>query len=105
MRGSPLVVTFFLLSLGELLPSISHTTAQAAYVPIPSAFQSGAPDKTPAADTAEEKKIRQAIFSRTDVQQLQVSLRAKLGQAEGDTRELTLVAHLDVKSLRLRKQG
>jgi len=110
MRPRPRLLTFFLSAICVF--EISHQNILVAEpFPSPGSQQesrSSSADtqaKLSAAETPQDKKIRQAIYSRNDVQQLQVSMRAKLGQVDGDTRELTLVAHLDGKSIHLRNDG
>ena len=55
------------------------------------------------AEAQSQEQIREAIFSKTDLQQFPVALSAKLSEVKGDTRRLTLFAHFDAKPLHFRK--
>lgn len=57
----------------------------------------------PEAQTQEQ--IREAILSKTDLRQLPVALQVKLPAGQGDTRELSLFAHLDATPLHFHKDG
>ncbi len=52
-----------------------------------------------------EKQIQDALLSATELQQLPVALGAGLSQASGNSRELSLVAHLDARPLHFHKEG
>jgi VWFA-related protein len=52
-----------------------------------------------------QEQIRQAVLSKTDVEQLPVALDVKLPAGQGDTRELSLSAHLDAAPLHFHKDG
>jgi VWFA-related protein len=57
----------------------------------------------PAAQAQEQ--IREAVTSTTDVTQLPVGLETKLAEGQGETRGLSLSAHLDGSSLHFHKDG
>jgi len=57
----------------------------------------------PEAQTQEQ--IREAVLSKTDLRQLPVALQVKLPAGQGDTRELSLFAHLDATPLHFHKDG
>ena len=52
-----------------------------------------------------QEQIRAAILSKTEVQELPVALEVKLAAGEGETRELSLFAHLDATPLHFHKEG
>ena len=51
-----------------------------------------------------EEQIREAMFSKTDSQQLLVGLGGKLSEGQGGTRELSIFTHLDAKPLHFQKE-
>lgn len=53
----------------------------------------------------EEDEIREALLSGMELQQLPVALGAGLSEANSDTRELSLLAHLDARPLHFHKEG
>ena len=57
------------------------------------------------AEAQSQEQIRGAILSKTDLEQFPVAMSAKLSEGKGNTRELTLFAHLDAKPLHFRKDG
>ncbi len=57
------------------------------------------------AEAQAQEQIREAILSKTDLQQFVVAMGAKLSEGKGDTRELSLFAHLDAKPLHFHKDG
>ena len=56
-------------------------------------------------DAQAKEQIREAVFSRSEVQQLPVTMDVKVFATNTENRELALSAHLDTKSLHLRKDG
>jgi len=74
-----------------------------AQMPPPAESQ---PETNPAsgADAPEKEQIRQAVLSKTDLQELPVKVRTEVSQS-GDDHELAVLAHLDTKSLRFHKEG
>jgi VWFA-related protein len=60
---------------------------------------------SPANDPAVHEQIRAALFAKTDLSQLSVTLEAKPGEAEGDTRSLSVTSHLDGKDFPFGKDG
>ena len=52
-----------------------------------------------------QEQIREAVFSKTDRQQLPIALDAKLSTTKNDLRALSLFGHLDAKTLHFRKEG
>jgi hypothetical protein len=85
---------------GEIVP---ETVAE-----IPATLKAPEPKKESAPldpEAQAEEQIREAVLSKTDVQQLPVALNGKLGAGEGDTRELSLSAHLDAAPLHFHKDG
>jgi VWFA-related protein len=58
-----------------------------------------------AAEAQTQEQIREAILSKTESQELPVVMGAKLSEGKGNTRELSLFAHLDAKPLHFHKDG
>jgi VWFA-related protein len=56
-------------------------------------------------DAQAKEQIREAIYSRTDVQQLPVTMDVKVFSTKTEDRELVLSGRLDTKTLHLRKDG
>ena len=56
-------------------------------------------------DAQVKEQIREAIYSRTDVQQLPVTMDVKVFSTKTEDRELVLSGRLDTKALHLRKDG
>jgi VWFA-related protein len=57
------------------------------------------------AEAQSEEQIREAMFSKTDSQQLTVGLGGKLSEGNGSSRQLSLISHLDAKPLHFQKEG
>ena len=57
-----------------------------------------------AADQGQEQ-IREALLSKTESAQFPVGLDAKVSPGQGETRELSLLSHVDPQSLHLQKEG
>ena len=57
-----------------------------------------------AADQTQEQ-IREALLSKTEIAQFPVALDAKVSEGQGETRELSLLSHVDPNALHLQKQG
>jgi VWFA-related protein len=57
------------------------------------------------ADMQAQEQIRQAIISKADAQPFPVALAARLAEGQGETRELSLFAHLDPTPLHFHKEG
>jgi len=57
------------------------------------------------AEAQAQEQIREAILSKTESQELPVVMGAKLSEGKGNTRELSLFAHLDAKPLHFHKDG
>ncbi len=57
-----------------------------------------------AADQTQEQ-IREALLSKTEIAQFPVALDAKVSPGQGETRELSLLSHVDPNALHLQKQG
>jgi VWFA-related protein len=57
------------------------------------------------AEAQAQEQIREAILSKTQSQDLPVVVGAKLSEGKGNTRELSLFAHLDAKPLHFHKDG
>jgi VWFA-related protein len=82
--------------------------ARSGYFAPRSATEAAAEAKQQAAFDAEAKEqeqLRDAMFSKDMSQQLQVGLGGKLSDSQGGMRELSLIAHLNARSLRFEKQG
>ena len=56
-------------------------------------------------DAQVKEQIREAVYSRADVQQLPVTMDVKVFATKTEDRELVLSGRLDTKSLHLRKDG
>jgi VWFA-related protein len=56
-------------------------------------------------DAQVKEQIREAVYSRTDVQQLPVTMDVKVFSTKTEDRDLVLSGRLDTKSLHLRKDG
>lgn len=56
-------------------------------------------------DAQAKEQIREAVFSKSEVQQLPVTLDVRVFATKTENRELALSAHLDTKSLHLHKDG
>jgi VWFA-related protein len=56
-------------------------------------------------DAQVKEQIREAVYSRADVQQLPVTMDVKVFSTKTEDRELVLSGRLDTKALRLRKDG
>jgi VWFA-related protein len=56
------------------------------------------------AETQQKEKIKEAVLSKTEVQQLPVELRMEVSK-DGKNGELAVLAHLDAKGLRFRHEG
>jgi VWFA-related protein len=56
-------------------------------------------------DAQVKEQIREAVYSKTDVQQLPVTMDVKVFSTKTDDRELVLSGRLDTKALHLRKDG
>ena len=52
-----------------------------------------------------KEQIREAVYAKTELQQLPVTMDVKVYSTKTDDRELVLSAHLDTKSLHFRKDG
>lgn len=52
-----------------------------------------------------KEQLREAVFAKTELQQLPVTMDVKVYSTKTDDRELALSAHLDTRSLRFRKEG
>ena len=52
-----------------------------------------------------KEQIREAVYSRTDLQQLPVTMEVKVFSTKTEDRELVLSGRLDTKTLHLRKEG
>lgn len=52
-----------------------------------------------------QRQIREAILSKTESMELPVALDVKLAPGQGETRDLSLSAHLDASSLHFQKDG
>jgi VWFA-related protein len=52
-----------------------------------------------------KEQLREAVFAKTELQQLPVTTDVKVYSTKTDDRELTLSAHLDTRSLHFRKDG
>jgi VWFA-related protein len=57
------------------------------------------------AEAQAKEQIREAVYSRTDLQQLPVTMEVKVFSTKTEDRELVLSGHLDTKALHLRKDG
>ena len=57
------------------------------------------------AEAQAQEQIREAVLSKTDVEQFPVMLSAKLSEGQGDKRQLALFAHLDATPLHFHKDG
>jgi hypothetical protein len=57
-----------------------------------------------AADHVQEQ-IRETLLSKTGIAEFPVVLEAKVSGGQGETRELSLLSHVDPQSLHLRKEG
>src|SRR3984885_12796714 len=57
-----------------------------------------------AADQPQEQ-IREALLSRTEIAQFPVVLDTNVSEGHGETHELSLLSHVDPKSLHLQKEG
>ncbi len=64
-----------------------------------------APKSATSPADATEEQIREALLASNDLQQLPVALGAGLSQSSSDTRELSLLAHLDARPLHFHKEG
>ncbi len=53
----------------------------------------------------EQEQIREALLSKTEIAQFPVVLDAKVSEGQGETHELSLLSHVDPKSLHLQKEG
>jgi VWFA-related protein len=56
-------------------------------------------------DAQVKEQIREAVYSKTDVQQLPVTMDVKVFSTKTEDRELVLSGRLDTRALRLRKDG
>jgi hypothetical protein len=56
-------------------------------------------------DAQAQEQIREAVVSKTELTQLPVGLDTKVAEGQGETRDLTLSAHLDGSFLRFHKDG
>lgn len=54
---------------------------------------------------AQAQQIREAILSKAENQEIPVALEVKLASGQGETRDLSLFAHLDATTLHLKKDG
>ena len=52
-----------------------------------------------------KEQLREAVFAKTELQQLPVTMDVKVYSTKTDDRELALSAHLDTRSLHFRKEG
>jgi hypothetical protein len=52
-----------------------------------------------------QDQIRKAILAKTEVQEFPVALDVKLSEGQGETRQLSLFAHLDATPLHFHKDG
>ena len=57
------------------------------------------------AEAKEQERIREAMFSTNQSQQLQVGLGGKLSETQGEMRDLSLISHLNAAPLRFEKEG
>jgi len=57
-----------------------------------------------AADQGQEQ-IREVLLSRTEIAQLPVVLNTRVSQGQAETRELSLLSHVDPRSLHLQKES
>jgi VWFA-related protein len=56
-------------------------------------------------DAQAQEQLREAVLSKTESQQLPVTMDVKVSSTKTENRELALTAHLDPKSLHFRKNG
>ena len=56
-------------------------------------------------DAQAQEQIREAVQSKTELQQLPVAMDVRVSSTKTEARELVLTAHLDPKSLQFRKDG
>ncbi len=56
-------------------------------------------------DAQAQEQIREAVQSKTELQQLPVTMDVRVSSTKTDARELALTAHLDPRSLQFRKDG
>ena len=61
-------------------------------------------DASSTADQGQEQ-IREALLSKTEIAQFPVALDAKVSPGQGETRELSLLSHVDPNALHLQKEG
>jgi VWFA-related protein len=59
----------------------------------------------PESDAQVQEQIREAVQSKTELQQLPVTMDVRVSSTKTEARELALTAHLDPKSLQFRKDG
>jgi VWFA-related protein len=69
----------------------------------PDAQPAAQPEESPVA--REEEMVREALRSKTDRNDFPVDLKMNSSAESGETRELSLLTHLDVKALHFRKDG
>ena len=59
----------------------------------------------PIAGDQTQEQMRETLLSKTDIAQFPVGLDTKVSEGQGETHELSLLSHVDPKSLHLQKQG
>jgi VWFA-related protein len=52
-----------------------------------------------------QEQMRETLLSKTEIAQFPVVLDAKVSEGQGETRELSLLSHVDPQSLHLQKEG
>lgn len=86
---------YFALKEGEAAPEVSAKVANKTE-PVNAAISP---------EAKEQQRIQQAVASKTDLQELPVTLDVKPPAGQGDAREVSLSAHLAATLLPFRKEG
>jgi VWFA-related protein len=69
--------------------------------PEPAKGQATAPDP----EVQEQQQIREAVLSKTDMQQMPATLEVKVGAGQSEKRDVSLSAHLETTALHFHKDG
>ncbi len=95
------------VTLAETHASYSIQARRGYFAPGNEAEAKAGTKEAGASSTADQtqEQIREALLSKTEIAQFPVALDAKVSPGQGETRELSLLSHVDPNALHLQKQG
>jgi hypothetical protein len=95
------------VTLAEKEPGYSIQARRSYFAPRNEAEAKAEAQEVEASSAADQgqEQIREALLSKTEIGQFPVGLDAKVSQGQGETHELSLLSHVDPKSLHFQKEG